>query len=203
MVASPLNPLRLCQTSVIREFGRVAKRHELLILTPFVARNRGRSVGMQRLLDDGSTADRLEEYFPFDPFTLRLSRSTIDPLYNTWSGSADDHPGSESDESDGSSDSEDDGFALAREPSMGPPPSLSSASGGNPWAGRGLRVPGQPAGGSRPIAIHGRRADDDNDFLPGSNHSGGGSSQGSRPRNSFGVSPLARSLPSAKRNRPT
>lgn len=221
MVASRLNPLKMCQPSVVREFARSMKRHQILYCAPYVKRNKGLSVGIPRLTAEGKGAERLEEYFPFDPYVLRTSRRFVDPLYAAWKPVAvtDEDEDDDSDEDDASSgsDESDDSDAgrgkTARRPSA---PIVAAAAAATvaaaTMADKRLASHGPtvhaihvhrkgPVAALRPstaaagaISIRGRTpTDDDNDFLPrpASNSSS----------HAFSVSPLARSLPSAKRTK--
>jgi hypothetical protein len=74
-------PLQVCAKHVAKEFARVTKKHQILYCTQYTRR---RSViafpkiGYVSAADLTTTHQPLADFFPFDPYKLRLSKHFVD-----------------------------------------------------------------------------------------------------------------------------
>ncbi|KKA28656.1 hypothetical protein TD95_001864 [Thielaviopsis punctulata] len=116
---SPLNPLKVCAPGIVEEFAKLAHKLNLVYVYPLLETNKRIHLGqyMQRSYSTGGGALRdtkaeaivdermlqLEQYFPFDPYQLPMSKRWIEGEYLSWRTI----PGLNADESD-EEDSEDD-----------------------------------------------------------------------------------------------
>eukprot|EP00049_Salpingoeca_infusionum_P027556 m.33156 g.33156 ORF g.33156 m.33156 type:complete len:586 (+) comp9586_c1_seq1:221-1978(+) len=85
LIQSQLNPLRECQADVVAEFADIAQRYQLVLCEPYLTRNR-RSTSSLPTVAISSTvvAERVEDYFPFDPMKLPMCASHFGELYIDW-----------------------------------------------------------------------------------------------------------------------
>ncbi|KAL1523169.1 hypothetical protein AB1Y20_018124 [Prymnesium parvum] len=72
-----LNPLKFCLDNVVVEFERL----QLCDCAHVVAANERLAIGSRSA---SGTANRLEDFFPFDPIQLKRCAKLISPLYQTW-----------------------------------------------------------------------------------------------------------------------
>lgn len=80
---SPLNPLKVCLSSVVREFARISG----LFSTDTTIRGvieRNRTVVLPTKSATTGSANRLVSFFPFDPYVLPLSRRFLSDSYLQW-----------------------------------------------------------------------------------------------------------------------
>eukprot|EP00003_Mantamonas_plastica_P033640 TRINITY_DN974_c1_g1_i8.p1 TRINITY_DN974_c1_g1~~TRINITY_DN974_c1_g1_i8.p1 ORF type:complete len:693 (-),score=289.69 TRINITY_DN974_c1_g1_i8:61-2139(-) len=97
IINSSFNPLSVCEPEVIYEFSSLAQRHGLKGCLHRIRLNE----------EHRRKAIPLETFFPFDPYLLRDSSKSIQPLYTNWQRSArdqdedgDDYDQGEADEHD-------------------------------------------------------------------------------------------------------
>eukprot|EP00128_Syssomonas_multiformis_P019016 Colp12_sorted_trinity150504_noHs@25152 len=81
LVTSPLNPLKVCLDSVVEEFSKCMRHHQLLYCYTIIQRNK-RIVLSTRGVHGG--ADCLDSFFPFDPYLLSKSAAAITPIYQVY-----------------------------------------------------------------------------------------------------------------------
>jgi len=102
-----LNPFKVCQPAVVKEFSRLAHHYDLAHCHHVLVRNVTMVLQSRSLLGG---ENRLDAFFPFDPYLLKRSASFINPLYQAWRASgysSESATGSDSD-SDSDSDPEED-----------------------------------------------------------------------------------------------
>ena len=81
-----LNPLKFCQENVVAEFEKL----RLCECAHIIAANERTAVGSHSV---GGGANRLDDFFPFDPLLLKQASERVQPLYKTWEPLPDDHLG--------------------------------------------------------------------------------------------------------------
>ncbi|KAJ3023614.1 hypothetical protein HKX48_002163 [Thoreauomyces humboldtii] len=123
VLLSRFAPLRVCSQSIVTEFTR--RTHSLDIFymaTPSTLNSTTSNGSVAASSSTAATASttftgtegRLDSFFPFDPVSLPVSRTYIDPLYQPWDSGA--PSSSEEEESDSIGDGlEDDGDEFMRE----------------------------------------------------------------------------------------
>ena len=116
---SCLNPLEKCSEAIVREFARIAKHLEVVYVDSLLESNRYKNHSQhtsswrngtryefnRETALDGSkdkSLERLDAYFPFDPYHLPQSKKWIDGEYRAWAGI----PGLDDQEADNESDEE-------------------------------------------------------------------------------------------------
>jgi len=77
LLLGPLNPLKFCLDNVVCEFERLG----LCDCAQVIAQNERLALGSRAL---GGGANRLEDFFPFDPIQLKRCAKLINPLFQTW-----------------------------------------------------------------------------------------------------------------------
>ena len=77
ILACELNPLKFCLDNVVVEFERL----QLCDCAAIIAANERMAIGSRSA---SGSANRLEDFFPFDPIQLKRSAKVISPLYATW-----------------------------------------------------------------------------------------------------------------------
>jgi len=82
---SELNPLKFCLDNVVVEFERLA----LCDCAQVIASNERMALGTRSA---SGSANRLEDFFPFDPIQLKRCAKLISPLYQTWQPPAGSEP---------------------------------------------------------------------------------------------------------------
>jgi RNA polymerase I-specific transcription initiation factor RRN3 len=104
-IFSPLNPLKVCSSSIVSEFAKIAHHVGILYVYHLIETNK-----RLRLITSYSSSDRiatgyntpnretaltarmddayaqLDPYFPFDPYQLPRSKQWIDGDYREWTG---------------------------------------------------------------------------------------------------------------------
>ena len=132
-IFSKLNPLKVCSPAIVNEFARVANHLGIVYVFHLLETNKRiqltqyagptaygnshghveRETALSARKDDSH--QHLDEYFPFDPYHLPLSRRWIEGDYREWSGipGLDDDQGSESSSEDdeGAENENEDGTA--------------------------------------------------------------------------------------------
>ena len=99
-IFAPLNPLRVCAPAIVAEFARVARRLQFLYVYSLLEQNRrvhlpsaapsasdgaaARETALSARKDPD--AQRLDAYFPFDPYRLPRSRRWVESDYREWVG---------------------------------------------------------------------------------------------------------------------
>eukprot|EP00009_Paramoeba_aestuarina_P009048 CAMPEP_0201518838 /NCGR_PEP_ID=MMETSP0161_2-20130828/9567_1 /ASSEMBLY_ACC=CAM_ASM_000251 /TAXON_ID=180227 /ORGANISM="Neoparamoeba aestuarina, Strain SoJaBio B1-5/56/2" /LENGTH=599 /DNA_ID=CAMNT_0047916721 /DNA_START=36 /DNA_END=1832 /DNA_ORIENTATION=+ len=83
LIECHLNPYKICQESVVREFARMTTKRGLLNSTIIIKRNRRENTGH-------SGPNAVETFFPFDPYLLQHSSKFIIDRYCEWKGSGSD-----------------------------------------------------------------------------------------------------------------
>lgn len=130
VIMSPFNPLANCTSAVVNQFASIAQHTGFLYCYSIIERNqrsattkKSRDASSPSSSDDSSTssnedggqkkqvqttqtADRLDTFFPFDPYRLPCSSKWVEPLYRPWSEAA--PPGLAGEESDSEDDDDED-----------------------------------------------------------------------------------------------
>eukprot|EP01112_Ceratiomyxa_fruticulosa_P014011 TRINITY_DN3987_c0_g1_i3.p1 TRINITY_DN3987_c0_g1~~TRINITY_DN3987_c0_g1_i3.p1 ORF type:complete len:535 (-),score=81.45 TRINITY_DN3987_c0_g1_i3:73-1677(-) len=118
---SKLNPFLVCLPAVVKEFCRKATKSRLYPCTHILIRNRTVVIPTK---SSNSQENKLDSFFPFDPYLLKLSSKCIDEIYNHWNDTIEDEEsdseGPESDDEHVESDED--------EEEEGSGPSLTSGS---------------------------------------------------------------------------
>jgi RNA polymerase I-specific transcription initiation factor RRN3 len=100
-ISSKLNPLKVCAQAIVKQFAIVVRQLEVLFLEPKLEQNKRirltRSMfsvsgsfsilaGKENSLSSkvGEEQYQLDAYFPFDPYTLPLSKRWVEGEYNAW-----------------------------------------------------------------------------------------------------------------------
>lgn len=84
IIQSRLNPLRLCASTVVTEFLKVAADLCGLLPSARAVLERNKRVVLATKSVFGN-ANQLDSFFPFDPYLLRHSSKHISAIYQTWS----------------------------------------------------------------------------------------------------------------------
>ncbi|KAF7302012.1 RNA polymerase I-specific transcription initiation factor RRN3 [Mycena indigotica] len=111
MVASPLNPLRVCAPGVVRQFARVARATGFVYVYTILDANRragagpsgagaGRAQGPGPGEGGGGGGEELHAFFPFDPCRLPRAGRWVAGMYREWGEVAVELGGAESDDDD-------------------------------------------------------------------------------------------------------
>ena len=94
-VFSPLNPLKVCAIPIVEQFARIAHHLSVVYVYPLLETNKRlkliytASMGDSRstaVASKGDDAQRLDAYFPFDPYKLPRSKRWIENDYREWQG---------------------------------------------------------------------------------------------------------------------
>ncbi|KAF9226904.1 RNA polymerase I-specific transcription initiation factor RRN3 [Gyrodon lividus] len=117
VIASSLNPLKVCSPNVVMQFARVAQATDFIYCYSIIEANKrseyNPSFGSVPLLPRGTEEfvhAELHTFFPFDPYKLPRSSSYIEGVYREWSSVAiGDDDESDDDEDDDDDDDDDDG----------------------------------------------------------------------------------------------
>lgn len=114
-IFSKLNPLKVCSTTIVTEFARIANHLSIVYVYHLLETNKrvralqsagtgygqpNRETALSARRDESS--QHLDAYFPFDPYHLPKSKRWIEGDYREWSGipGLDDEQASESDSDD-------------------------------------------------------------------------------------------------------
>lgn len=105
IVSHQLNPLRVMQTAVVKEFSKVVSHYQLAYCKTVLERNRRITLPVVGLSSTSTAVAKpllLDNYFPFDPYNLPGTRHWVQPYYRPHQQSVLDY------DSDSSSDGEND-----------------------------------------------------------------------------------------------
>ena len=92
-IFSPLNPLRVCAPSIVSEFARIARHSGVVYVYHLLETNKRVRLVHYVPMDQRETAlsgkkdedwQRLDAYFPFDPYKLPKSKRWIEKDYREW-----------------------------------------------------------------------------------------------------------------------
>jgi len=138
LIASPLNPLKICSTNVVKQFAHIAQATGFVYCYGIIESNRraewssslsspmatpvapskrpgflspvkgSSSAPLVILPQSSDDASDLNSFFPFDPYKLPLSNSYIVGVYREWSEVALEEDEDSDDEGDARVDLEDD-----------------------------------------------------------------------------------------------
>ncbi|KAJ7639197.1 RNA polymerase I-specific transcription initiation factor RRN3 [Roridomyces roridus] len=103
MIQSVLNPLKVCSSSVVAQFARVAQATDFTYCYTILESNR--RLEFSAVSDSGITAE-LNAFFPFDPYKLAKSSAFIQGIYREWSSVAIDDDDEDEDDEDADVDTE-------------------------------------------------------------------------------------------------
>ncbi|NXI50057.1 RRN3 factor, partial [Chloroceryle aenea] len=121
IVMCQLNPLKICIPSVVNLFAAITRKYQLVFCYTIIERNNRQFIPVVR----SGTGDHLvqtctnplDSFFPFDPYMLKRSKKTIDPLYQFWEElSAEDLENLKKPIEKGTSEDEDDDFLKGETP---------------------------------------------------------------------------------------
>ena len=111
-IFSALNPLKVCAPAIVAEFARIAHRVRIVYVYHLVETNKRirlpqpiASVGQRETALSSRKDDewqRLDAYFPFDPYRLPRSKRWVEGDYRVWEGV----PGEDDDGSDSEAESD-------------------------------------------------------------------------------------------------
>jgi hypothetical protein len=82
----------VCSESIISEFARITHKLNILYCYPLMERTRSSDSSHSTSSADlpAMVLERIEAFFPFDPYTLPRSRLFVDAIYVQWEGLDDD-----------------------------------------------------------------------------------------------------------------
>ncbi|KAI9481401.1 MAG: RNA polymerase I-specific transcription initiation factor RRN3 [Benjaminiella poitrasii] len=103
LVMSRFNPLKLCASSVVRQFAKLARNAHFMYVYPILEKNRDIFVPG---LENANILQTVQTFFPFDPYRLEGSRVFVDNIYFEWI--ADDEDDSDEEDSDEEEDDTED-----------------------------------------------------------------------------------------------
>ncbi|XP_037243181.1 RNA polymerase I-specific transcription initiation factor RRN3 isoform X1 [Falco rusticolus] len=121
IVMCQLNPLKICIPSVVNLFAAITRKYQLVFCYTIIERNNRQFIPVVRSGTGGdlvqTCTNPLDSFFPFDPYVLKRSRKTIDPLYQFWEElSAEDLENLKKPIKKGTSEDEDDDFLKGETP---------------------------------------------------------------------------------------
>lgn len=87
IVASPLNPLRVCQSAVATAFSGVTRAHQLAYCHTILERNARKKLATISGNDLLQPVECLDTFFPFDQYMLKKSGRSIQPIYRQYQAS--------------------------------------------------------------------------------------------------------------------
>ncbi|KAI7898008.1 RNA polymerase I-specific transcription initiation factor RRN3 [Cokeromyces recurvatus] len=106
LVMSRFNPLKLCASSVVRQFAKLARSTHFMYIYSILEKNRDVFVPG---LESANILQTVQTFFPFDPYRLEGSRTFVDNIYFEWIADDEDDSGEEdSDEEDSDDEDEED-----------------------------------------------------------------------------------------------
>ena len=94
-IFSPLNPLKVCAPAIVSEFARIARHLGVVYVYHLLEKNRRVRLLHYAPLGQRETAlsnkkdeewQRLDAYFPFDPYRLPRSKRWVEEDYREWEG---------------------------------------------------------------------------------------------------------------------
>ncbi|XP_052628734.1 RNA polymerase I-specific transcription initiation factor RRN3 isoform X2 [Harpia harpyja] len=121
IVMCQLNPLKICIPSVVNLFAAITRKYQLVFCYTIIERNNRQFIPVVRSGTGGdlvqTCTNPLDSFFPFDPYMLKRSKKTIDPLYQFWEElSAEDLENLKKPIKKGTSEDEDDDFLKGETP---------------------------------------------------------------------------------------
>jgi hypothetical protein len=87
IIHSNLNPLKMCLPIVVREFSRLSKTFPQWDCASVMTKNKTLILPTQTQFGG---ANKLDSFFPFDPYLLRSSSKYFNDGYQVWTGPEDD-----------------------------------------------------------------------------------------------------------------
>ncbi|KAL9835645.1 RNA polymerase I-specific transcription initiation factor RRN3 [Geothlypis trichas] len=121
IVMCQLNPLKICIPSVVNLFAAITRKYQLVFCYTIIERNNRQFIPVVRSGTGGdlvqTCTNPLDSFFPFDPYILKRSKKTIDPMYQFWEElSAEDLEDLKKPIKKGTSEDEDDDFLKGETP---------------------------------------------------------------------------------------
>ncbi|KFV61539.1 RNA polymerase I-specific transcription initiation factor RRN3, partial [Dryobates pubescens] len=121
IVMCQLNPLKICIPSIVNLFAAITRKYQLVFCYTIIERNNRQFIPVVRSGPGGdlvqTCTNPLDSFFPFDPYILKRSKKTIDPLYQFWEElSAEDLENLKKPIKKGTSEDEDDDFLKGETP---------------------------------------------------------------------------------------
>ncbi|KAL7979164.1 hypothetical protein Chor_015188 [Crotalus horridus] len=113
IVLCQLNPLKVCLPTIVSLFAALTRKYQVAFCDTIIERNRRQVLPVVRSSCGGESVETvtnpLDSFFPFDPYILKRSKNTINPLYQFWEEqSAEDLKESAEPINEGKGDEEDD-----------------------------------------------------------------------------------------------
>ncbi|XP_065267686.1 RNA polymerase I-specific transcription initiation factor RRN3 [Emys orbicularis] len=88
IVMCQLNPLKICLPSIVNLFAAITRKYQLVFCYTIIERNNRQFLPVIRSSSGGDSVQTctnpLDSFFPFDPYILKRSKKTIDPIYQIW-----------------------------------------------------------------------------------------------------------------------
>ncbi|KAM6424420.1 RNA polymerase I-specific transcription initiation factor RRN3 isoform 1-T1 [Liasis olivaceus] len=88
IVMCQLNPLKVCLPTIVSLFAALTRKYQVAFCDTIIERNRRQVLPVVRSSCGGDSVETvtnpLDSFFPFDPYILKRSKNTIDPLYQFW-----------------------------------------------------------------------------------------------------------------------
>ncbi|EMP37346.1 RNA polymerase I-specific transcription initiation factor RRN3, partial [Chelonia mydas] len=88
IVMCQLNPLKICLPSIVNLFAAITRKYQLVFCYTIIERNNRQFLPVIRSSSGGDSVptctNPLDSFFPFDPYILKRSKKTIDPIYQIW-----------------------------------------------------------------------------------------------------------------------
>ncbi|XP_074866730.1 RNA polymerase I-specific transcription initiation factor RRN3 isoform X2 [Carettochelys insculpta] len=88
IVMCQLNPLKICLPSIVNLFAAITRKYQLVFCYTIIERNNRQFLPVIRSSSGGDSVQMctnpLDSFFPFDPYILKRSKKTIDPIYQIW-----------------------------------------------------------------------------------------------------------------------
>uniref|UniRef100_A0A670YBT4 RRN3 homolog, RNA polymerase I transcription factor n=1 Tax=Pseudonaja textilis TaxID=8673 RepID=A0A670YBT4_PSETE len=88
IVLCQLNPLKVCLPTIVSLFAALTRKYQVAFCDTIIERNRRQTVPVVRSSCGGESVETatnpLDSFFPFDPYILKRSKNTINPLYQFW-----------------------------------------------------------------------------------------------------------------------
>ncbi|KAI7867022.1 RNA polymerase I-specific transcription initiation factor RRN3 [Spinellus fusiger] len=114
LVMSRLNPLKVCSSTVVKQFAKIAHDTHFMYVYPILEKNKdflmtGVNAESGSSTNSNNIFQTVQSFFPFDPYKLESSKSFIDNIYFEWI--AEDDEDEDEDEEEEDSDEEDDNMS--------------------------------------------------------------------------------------------
>ncbi|XP_058013550.1 RNA polymerase I-specific transcription initiation factor RRN3 isoform X1 [Ahaetulla prasina] len=88
IVLCQLNPLKVCLPTIVSLFAALTRKYQVAFCDTIIERNRRQILPVVRSSCGGESVETatnpLDSFFPFDPYILKKSKNTINPLYQFW-----------------------------------------------------------------------------------------------------------------------